>query len=217
MHSIFSSLLPSFDLSEGALVILSCCSCSHPLWHFLIRLKFLKAKIDGQLWHWPTPPPKKASDYSTHQRGASRLQGKFAQISKKIKNKKSVSFSLEHVIWQFHVWQYALYDFKALVMWSSRIHMMLSKLGQQSQIWEDCPFKQLLFFLKPMHCNSPDSELDRESNQSWEMWIYKSSRGSSRNISVQCTSVAQPHRSKYKYAWQTNISPNQKWLLILCR
>lgn len=68
-----------------------------------------------------------------------------------------------------------------------------------------------------MHGNSPVSELDRESNHSWEMWIYKSSRGSSRNISVQCTSVAQPHRSNLNMLGKQIFLLIGKFILILCR
>lgn len=88
---------------------------------------------------------------------------------------------------------------------SSKVHVVKAKLEQWlSQIWEDCPFKQL--FLNPCTANSPVSELDRESNHSWIMRIYKSSRGSSGNISVQCISVAQPHSIIYEYLcfhWKT--------------
>lgn len=39
-----------------------------------------------------------------------------------------------------------------------------------------------------MHCNSPSNRI-RKGVIRGEKWIYKSSRGSSRNFSVQCTSI----------------------------
>lgn len=76
-------------------------------------------------------------------RGASHLQGKFAQISR---------------LWQksyFHLrWLYdsLVIDGIHSIIFKQKthnvMHFFLQK--QQSQIWEDCPFKQIYF--KPMHC-----------------------------------------------------------------